>query len=641
MSRKNKDTNLQIYLRLLAYLKPYKKHFALVIFFNFGFVIFSTLSMWMIAPVITTLFETKPETTVAVSDSLTATQPPIENSTSQLDVKRFNINSFLKEQVQYWLYRDTPYETLKLLCLFIVLSFALKNFFAFSEFYWVSYIEQRVIKTLREQVFEHILRQPISFFSARKTGAIISRITNDIDAVNVAFNRSFTKLIRDPVMIILYIFILFQISWQLSLIALVIFPLTTSAIQMIGRSLKRKSRRVQERISDITSNLQEVISGIKVVKAFGMEDYEAKKFAQRTTEHYKAVLRQVRLKRLASPLSETLGVSVMVAVLWYGGKMVLAGQLLTSEDFVRFIVLLFAMMEPIRSLSDLNTNLQIAVASGARIFEVLDTKPEIDDRPGAVVLQDFRKEIAYNDVVFRYHDSEENVLDGVNLHIFKNEKVALVGSSGAGKSTLVNLLPRFYDVTEGSITIDGIDIRNVTQQSLRKLMGIVTQEVILFNDTIANNIAYGQSGYDREALIKAAKLANAYDFIMEMPQGFDTVIGERGVRLSGGQRQRLSIARAILKNPPILIFDEATSSLDSESEYLIQEAVDNLMKDRTVLIIAHRLSSIIRSDKIVVLENGKVVDIGTHTELLASSERYKRLYELQYAGSSEDKATGN
>ncbi len=378
-----------------------------------------------------------------------------------------------------------------------------------------------------------------------------------------------------------------------------------------------------------------------MVKAFGMEDYEAKKFAQRTTEHYKAVLRQVRLKRLASPLSETLGVSVMVAVLWYGGKMVLAGQLLTSEDFVRFIVLLFAMMEPIRSLSDLNTNLQIAMASGARIFEVLDTKPEIDDRPGAVVLQDFRKEIAYNDVVFRYHDSEENVLDGVNLHIFKNEKVALVGSSGAGKSTLVNLLPRFYDVTEGSITIDGIDIRNVTQQSLRKLMGIVTQEVILFNDTIANNIAYGQSGYDREALIKAAKLANAYDFIMEMPQGFDTVIGERGVRLSGGQRQRLSIARAILKNPPILIFDEATSSLDSESEYLIQEAVDNLMKDRTVLIIAHRLSSIIRSDKIVVLENGKVVDIGTHTELLASSERYKRLYELQYAGSSEDKATGN
>jgi subfamily B ATP-binding cassette protein MsbA len=640
MPKKKQENNLQIYLRLLAYLKPYKKHFILIIFFNFGFVLFSTLSMWMIAPVITTLFETKPASTVAANDTLSSPTLPLENPTNQIDVKHFNINTFLKEQVQYWLYRDTPYETLKILCIFIILSFALKNFFAFSEFYWVSYIEQKVIKTLREQVFEHILRQPLSFFSARKTGAIISRITNDIDAVNVAFNRSFTKLIRDPFMIFLYIFILFQISWQLSVIALVIFPLTTAAIQMIGRSLKRKSRRVQERISDITSNLQEVISGIKVVKAFGMEDYEARKFAQRTSDHFKAVLRQVRLKRLASPLSETLGVSVMVAVLWYGGKMVLAGQLLSSEDFVRFIVLLFAMMEPIRSLSDLNTNLQIAMASGARIFEVLDTKPAIDDPPNAIILNAFRKEIAYNNVVFRYHDSDENVLDGVTLKIYKNEKVALVGSSGAGKSTLVNLLPRFYDVTDGSITIDSVDIRTVTQQSLRKLMGIVTQEVILFNDTIANNIAYGQSSYGRDALIKAAKLANAYDFIMEMPQGFDTVIGERGVRLSGGQRQRLSIARAILKNPPILIFDEATSSLDSESEFLIQEAVDNLMKDRTVLIIAHRLSSIIRSDKIVVLENGKITDIGTHSELLISSERYKRLYELQYAGSSDDLATG-
>lgn len=634
MAKSKKDNNLQIYLRLLAYLKPFKKHFALVLFFNLGFVIFSTLSMWMIAPVITTLFETQPIAEVQIDSTQT---PPAATADEHAETKSssFNINNFLKEQLQYWLYRDTPYETLKLLCLFIVISFGLKNLFAFNEFYWVSYIEQRVIKTLREQVFDHILSQPLSFFSSRKTGSIISRITNDIDSVNVAFNRSFTKLIRDPVMIFIYVYILFQISWQLALIALIIFPLTTAAIQSIGRSLKRKSRRVQERISDITSNLQEVISGVKVVKAFAMENYESRKFAQRTNDHYRAVLRQVRLKRLASPLSETLGISVMVGVLWYGGKMVLAGELLSSEDFVRFIILLFAMMEPIRSLSELNTNLQIAMASGARIFEVLDTRPAVADAPEAIEINRFDHDIRYEGVTFSYAGADENVLNGIDLVIGKNEKVALVGSSGAGKSTLVNLLPRFYDVTGGRITIDGVDIREATQHSLRSLMGIVTQEVILFNDTIANNISYGQDNYDRDAILGAAKLANAYDFIMEMPDGFETVIGERGVRLSGGQRQRISIARAILKNPPILIFDEATSSLDSESEHLIQDAVDNLMKDRTVLIIAHRLSSIIRSDKIVVLENGKVVDSGTNDELLKTSKRYKRLYDLQYAQTME------
>ena len=645
MKKKTSESNFKLYSRLLAYLKPFKKHIVLVMFFNLGYVIFSALSMWMIAPVITTLFDTKnqqhtvqtaPQTPGETTAIQQESQPETTNKIEKPGLTGgFNVNKFLKEQVKRWLHRDDPYEMLKVLCIFIVISFGLKNFFAFSEFYWVSLIEQKVIKKLRDQVFGHILQQPLSFFNSRQTGAIIARITNDIDAVNVAVNRSFTKLIRDPVMILIYIYILFHISWRLSLVTLVIFPLTTVIIERIGRSLKRKSKRVQQRIADITSNLQEVISGIKVVKAFAMEPCESQKFEDRTGRHYRAVLRQVRLKRLASPLSESLGIGVMVAVLWYGGSLVLSGQLLSSEDFVRFIVLLFAMMEPIRSLSELNTNLQVALASGTRIFEVLDTQPAIADKPGAVDIRQFDREIRYENVVFRYAKKEENVLNGINLVIGKNEKVALVGSSGAGKSTLVNLLPRFYDVTDGSITIDGVDVRDASQSSLRQLMGIVTQEVILFNDTIANNITYGRSDYDREKIYHAAKLANAYDFIMEMPDGFETVIGERGVRLSGGQRQRISIARAILKNPPILIFDEATSSLDSESEHLIQDAVDNLMKDRTVLIIAHRLSSIIRSDKIVVLENGKVVDSGTNDELLKTSKRYKRLYDLQYAQSMD------
>ena len=418
----------------------------------------------------------------------------------------------------------------------------------------------------------------------------------------------------------------------MTLAALVIFPLSTALIQKIGRSLKRKSKRVQERISNITSILQEAISGIKVVKAFGMEAYENEKFRRETEHHFKAVLRQVRLNRLSSPLSETLGVMVMAVVMWYGGNLVLSGSQLSSEDFIRFITFLFIMMEPIKSLGELNNNIQIALASGKRIFEVLDTPPAIADKPDALKLEGFREHIRYEDVHFRYTSKGKAVLERVTLDIPKNRKVALVGSSGAGKTTMVNLLPRFYDVSGGRITIDGTDIRNLTLHSLRRLMGIVTQEVILFNDTVANNIAYGTRDYSRLEIEEAARLANAYRFIKEFPEQFDTVIGERGVLLSGGQRQRISIARAILKNPPILIFDEATSSLDSESEHLIQEAVENLMKDRTVLIIAHRLSSIINSDKIVLLEEGRILSEGRHEELLKKSERYRRLCELQFNG---------
>ncbi len=626
------NSNLTLYLRLVAYLRPYLRHILVILFFNLGFIIFSTLSVWMVAPVITTLFETPNQSEITrPSNSEKNITPPVSVAKQK---KSFNINRWLKEQTQRWLFRDNPRDMLMILCLFIIISFALKNYFAFAEFYWVSYVEQRVIKSLREDVYSHILNQPLSFFNRRKTGNLISHITNDIDALNVAVNRSFTKIIRDPVLILLFVFILFSINWQLSLAALIIFPVTTVIIQKIGRSLKRRSQRVQERIADITTNLQEVISGIKVVKAFGMEDYENQQFKQRTERHFRAVLRKVRLKRLASPLSETLGVTVMVGVLWYGGKLVLSGQLLSSEDFIRFIILLFSMMEPLKSLGEFNNNIQIALASGKRVFDILDTTPEITDKPGAVSLNSFKAEIAYRNVSFRYSPKNDWVLKNVNLMITKNQKVALVGSSGAGKSTLANLLPRFYDVSEGAIFIDNIDIRDVTQKSLRQLMGIVTQEVVLFNDTITNNIAYGKTDFTNEQIAAAAKLANAYDFIIQMPDGFDTVIGERGVLLSGGQRQRISIARAILKNPPILIFDEATSSLDSESEYLIQEAIQNLMQKRTVLIIAHRLSSIINADKIVILEQGRIIDQGSHEDLIERSRRYQRLYKLQYAASS-------
>ena len=610
-------TDKELYLRVLSYLKPYIPQILLVVFFNVLFIVFNTLSVWMVAPFINTLFQEQP-----------VLERQAETSSESAGI--WNLNQWLKEKTARLIYRDDRVETLKILCVLIFLSFFLKNASWFGEVYWVSFLEERVTKDIRNQVYEHLIHQPLRFFERFQTGNLISRIVNDINTLNVAVNRSFTKVIRDPFLILIFLFLLISISWQLTLVAFVVVPLSGILIHRIGQSLKRKSRRVQERIAAITTVLQETITGIKVVKAFSMERYENRKFREKTEEHYRAVLRQVRLNRLSSPLSETLGVGIMVSVLWFGGQLVLTGQLISSEDFIRFIVILFSMMQPIKSLGEVNNNIQIALASGQRIFEILDYPPEVVEKPGAVHKTTFDDHIIYDRVYFRYSDGGDWVLQDIQLTVRKNEKVALVGGSGAGKTTLVNLLPRFYEVTRGSIWIDGVDIRNLSLHSLRRMMGIVSQEVVLFNDTVANNIAYGMPEYSREEIERAAKLANAYDFIRQLPEGFDTRIGERGMRLSGGQRQRLSIARAILKNPPILIFDEATSSLDSESERLIQEAIENLMQHRTVFIIAHRLSSVVNADKIVLLEEGRIVDVGTHEELMTRAPRYRQLYELQW-----------
>jgi subfamily B ATP-binding cassette protein MsbA len=581
------------------------------------------LTVWMVAPVITVIFSDfdKPPIEQAVESTAT------EDGSASI----FNLNEWLKENIQGMIPTGDPVETLKWLCIFVVMVFVIKNIFNFAEHFWITYVEQRVVKDLREQLYDSIIYQSMSFFHKHKTGDLISNITNDINAVNLAFNRSFTKIVRDPVLILMYLAILMSISWKLMLVAALVLPITSGLIRKIGNSLKRKSHRVQERISDITTVLQETISGIKVVKAFAMEKYENKKFGSFIGDHFQAIVRQVRLQRLAGPLSETLGVFVMAAVIWYGGNMVLQGEGLTSEDFIRFLIILFSILDPIKSLSDLNNNVQIALASGKRIFDVMDEKDPILEISNPVVKDSLDLTISYDDVSFQYSPDSNLVLRDISLNVHKNQKVAFVGSSGAGKTTLVNLLPRFYDVSEGSIKIDGIDIRDMSVASLRTLMGIVTQEVILFNDSVANNIAYGLDKYSKDEIKNAAKLANAFDFINEMPAKFDTIIGERGMLVSGGQRQRISIARAILKNPPILIFDEATSSLDSESEALIQEAIENLMKDRTVFVIAHRLSSIINSDLIVVMEDGKIIDTGTNQELLDRSERYRQLHDLQFA----------
>lgn len=622
MPKSSPPTKSLLYLRILSYLKPYYREMLVVILCNFGFVITSTLSVWMVAPVVTVMFENVSGTQTEAGQE--STSPGVS------DVSFWDLNTWLKKNIQNILPQGEPAETLKWLCVFIFLIFLLKNFFVFTEHFWMTYVEQRVVKDIREQTYERIVNQSMSFFHKRKTGDLISNLTNDINAVNLAVNRSFTKIIRDPVMIIIYLIILVSISWKLTVIAVFVLPVTASLIRAIGNSLKRRSRRVQERIADVTTILQETISGIKVVKAFAMEKYENSKFRKYTGEHFDAVVRQVRVLRLSSPLSETMGVGIMAAVVWYGGNMVIQGQSLTPEDFMRFLIILFSILDPIKSLGEVNNNIQIALASGQRIFDILDEPIAIREKASAITKTAFDSLIIYENVSFRYNPEGELVLKGINLKVYKNQKVAFVGGSGGGKTTLVNLLPRFYDATEGAIKIDGVDVRDMTLTSLRGLMGIVTQDVILFNDTVANNIAYGMEQYSMQEIEQAAKLANAFEFISELPDGFQTIIGERGMLLSGGQRQRLSIARAILKNPPILIFDEATSSLDSESEFLIQEAIENLMKDRTVFMIAHRLSSIINSDKIIVLEEGQIIDEGVNEELLNRSERYRQLYELQF-----------
>jgi subfamily B ATP-binding cassette protein MsbA len=622
MTKKKSGYNSwHLYLRIISYRRPYVKQIILILLFNFFFVIFNTLAMWMVAPTVSTLFDETGEETAQVAHAA---------NESRVQPGILNTHQWLKYKVKQFLVRENRLDTLKILCLMVFLAFFLKNTFSFCEAWFVSFIEQRVIKDLRDQVYTHLLSLPLSFFQKMQTGNLISRITNDINALNVAVNKGFTKIIRDPAMIIIFVFVLLNISWKLSLISLLVFPITAVLIKQVGRSLKRKSERVQKRIADITSILQETLTGMKVVKAFSMENYERNKFIARTDTHYRAVLRQVRLARLSPPLSETIGIGIMASVLWIGGSLVFSKSLMEPQDFITFIIILYAVLEPIKSLGELNNNIHIALASAERVFMVLDTPVTITDKPDAVEKRHFSTDICFNDVSFHYSRSETLVLKNINLTVQKNQKIALVGHSGAGKTTLVNLIPRFYDIQQGAIIIDGINVRDIKLKNLRDLLGIVTQEVILFNDTIANNIAYGRVEYPVEKIKNAARLANADSFIEEMPEDYQTVIGEQGMRLSGGQRQRISIARAILKDPAILIFDEATSSLDTESERLIQEAIENLMRDRTVFLIAHRLSTVINADMIVVLENGTILATGSHKELLALSPDYRRLYELQF-----------
>ncbi len=539
----------------------------------------------------------------------------------------------LNEKLKYWtnglILRDTAKETLQVLCVSILIIFLLKNVFLYLKNITLTIVQFRLITELRNKLYIHFHKLSLSFFNQHKSGELTSIVVNDVANMRQALTIGFQRIFVEPINIIAFTALLFIISWKLALIAITIIPLAGFVIFNISRSIRRKSRRTAVKIAGITNILTETLTSMRVVKAFAMEDYEVDRFSNETRNYYNLIFRRARLRNLAPPITETMGVIIGVALLWVGGTEVLNAQGLTSEDFIRFILIMFSGLQPIRSLSNVFAEIQVGASSAERVFVILDNPPTIVDEFDAVIIDTFEDKIQINDVSFKY-ESEDIVLKNISFEIEKGSAVALVGSSGSGKSTLADLIPRFYDVNQGAIEIDGQDIRHVTLNSLRRLMGIVTQETILFNDTIKANIAYGQKDVHDKQVIAAATAANALEFIEEFPEGLDTVIGEKGVKLSGGQRQRLAIARAIMKNPPILILDEATSALDTESERLVQEALGTLMTDRTVLVIAHRLSTVTNADKIIVLEKGQIKEMGTHDELIQKNGLYSNLYNVQF-----------
>ena len=544
-----------------------------------------------------------------------------------------NAKYTLNDQLKYWtnelILRDTALNSLKVLCYTIIGSFLFKNIFLYIKNITLAYIQFNLITNLRVRLYAHLQRMSMSYFDKSQSGELSSIVLNDVSNMRVAFGTSFHKLFVEPINIILFVSLLLIINLKLALIAILIVPLTGAIVILIGRSIRRKSKRTAEKIARIMSIMAENLNSIRVVKSFSMEPFETKRFTGEQERYYQLIFGRAKLRLIASPITEMIGAFIGVSLLWIGGHDVLGAGSMSSEDFIRFILILFSVLGPIRNLSNVSVELQKGFASADRVFDVLDTPMSIRSKPGAIKISELNDKISFNDVCFNY-DGTDSILKNISFKIKKGTVTALVGSSGAGKSTVADLIPRFYDVVDGSVSIDGVNVKDIEIRSLRQMMGIVSQETILFNDTIGSNIKYGLQNVSEERMKDAAKNANALDFINEQPEGFNTVIGEKGVRLSGGQRQRIAIARGILKNPPILILDEATSSLDTESEHLVQIAIDNLMAERTVLVIAHRLTTVENADNILVMDNGKIVASGTHQELLSQGGLYTRLYNKQF-----------
>jgi subfamily B ATP-binding cassette protein MsbA len=511
---------------------------------------------------------------------------------------------------------------------FVIIMFFIKGFFDFYKEILMEHMGQGLVKDLSNNIYSHLQDLSIDYIGRHRTGELVSRITNDIRWVQDGISRGLANTLSSFFELIVYLFFIVAISWKFSVFCILVFALLMVPIIVVGKKLRKLSAQGQGKTADMSSLLFETISGIRVVKAFGMEKYEQERFRKESSVYYSLMMKTIKRAAVLGPLVEFIGSIMVVGVLLLNIQRVINGDL-TSGWFAVYIGSLVAIIKPVKKISQMNPIIQRAVAAGDRIYALLDVKPQVVEAQNAFSLPVFSELIRFSDVHFGYK-GKDTVLKGIDFTINKGQVVAIVGPSGVGKTTLVNLIPRFYDPTGGNITIDGYNIKNVSLKSLRDQLGIVTQESILFNDTVRANIAYGDPSKNMDDIIRAAEMANAHNFIIQMPKGYDTVIGERGFKVSGGERQRLCIARAILKNPPILILDEATSSLDTENERLVQDAISKLMKHRTVIVIAHRLSTIQQANCIVVLKDGHIVQKGTHDELIAESGIYKTLYEMQF-----------
>jgi subfamily B ATP-binding cassette protein MsbA len=606
---------MNYFKKILRFAKPYKFYAFLNVLFNILYSIFNVLSIIIFIPTLGILFSTQEK----------VSKEPIYEGIGSLQV-------YLKDSLNYFLTlkvdQEGPVAALVFICIASIIIFFLKNAFRYAAMYVLAYLRTGMVKDIQDKLYFKTLDLPIGYFSETRKGDLLARMTSDVKEVEGSIINSLESLAREPITILIVLISMLAISPQLTLFVFIFLPIAGFLISVVGKRLKAQSLEAQKETGTFLSFLEETLGALKIIKGFNAEENLTSKFTDSTSRFKKIMTSVLQRKGLASPFSEFLGVTVVITVLWYGGSLVLGNKsTLTPQEFMGYIGLFYTIINPVKAITTVNYNIKKGNASAERIFDVLDTENTIKDAVNAKKLEDLSNQLTFTNVSFKYQD--DYVLKDFSLDVKKGHTVALVGQSGSGKSTIANLVTRFYDVNNGEISIDGINIKNIKKKSLRGLMGLVTQDSILFNDSVKKNIGLGKENASDADIVEAAKIANAHEFILDLPEGYETNIGDGGNKLSGGQKQRLSIARAVLKNPPIMILDEATSALDTESERLVQDALEKMMRNRTSLVIAHRLSTIQNADSIIVLNKGEITEQGTHEELMKAGKGYKKLVEMQ------------